>query len=215
MKTQILLTLTAIKALILTASKDSRRPALTGLFVSFETRQPTVIGCDGHVLLAYKLEFDVAGDTSFLIPSDALAFISKLPKKKHEQIVGIDFDPEAKAVVVTVEQMSATFEASDHAHCDFFILPCMSLDEPSGEPAQFAPAIIAQVAKVVALVTGSRDCKAMKIVHNGRSHAAIIDMGGQEDRWYMIAMPKQANPPTCTRTPDWCRKRIETEVEAA
>ena len=181
-----------LKAAALAASKEQTRYYLNGVAVQADAKGSYLVATDGHRLLAFRQSTEAHESVAIIIPSDIIAGI-KL--NKHVEIAELTRESET-AWRLDYCGTSIIFAPADGTFSDWRRAVPETTD---GTPAQFNPAYVGDMAKVMKAL-GASICG---IAYNGQG-PALVTFGEAVDG-FGVLMPMCVKADIPTGKPSWAR----------
>jgi len=171
------LTVKQARGLLLAAPKKDPRFYLVGVHIDFADGR--AVATDGVVLIALNLETEGTGQV--IVPRAPLESVTRGGKTTDR--ITITAEPNnLNLSIVRDSGLSVRAQAVEGTFPDYWrVLP----DNPSGDPAQFDPEVLARAHKALQAVTNARDTY---LAHNGEQ-AALLCAPGYSCRGLAVIMP--------------------------
>lgn len=197
-------------AALCTAAKAHKHACLNAVYVEATNMETRLSSTDGTVLSCQRADAkgdnEVEGVVRLLVPRAVLEGV-----KNHKVLRTVEINNDGGQWALVDYTMRIGFEPIDGSFPDVRrVIPA----NPSGEAAQFSPALIAQFAKA-ALALGAT-CEKVPFVmirHNGAG-SALVSIG-RDAEYTGVLMPLRVRPDLTppTAPPSWAQSQLEAEVE--
>lgn len=201
-----------LKGLLCTAGTKDIRYYLNGIFV--DPKHGRMVSTTGHVLTVVAVEMTAGANVEapFIIPRDLIESVLKVTKSPQEVIVEIsgvakadaDAPPGSRRRTITLCSGIAKFQGLevDGAYPDF----TRAVDaNPSGEPAQFNPALLLEAQTALSYIgLGKRAGALLSTVYNGEN-GALISERSTSGKAFCVVMPWRN---------DGARREVASAMEA-
>jgi DNA polymerase-3 subunit beta len=205
----MLINLRALKSVAHFVSTEETRYYLNGVHVENDNGALIMVATDGHILGAVRQSnAEAACLTAPVIIPSALVNQIKINKHVEDGEIVVDGD------TITISYCGASFSMGRVDGCFPDWRRVLPHEKPSGEPAQYNPALLTRIAKAATVWGGSKN-PTPAISYNGGSPALVNCFSDESTPLFCtgfgVVMPMR-NTDTIDRTPGWA---LPTKAENA